>query len=59
MEKKMIKIDMDKVAIIRTLVECMADGDYENITIKNAQKEITFSVHNCEYSLILVKHTDN
>lgn len=50
------KIDIDKVAIIRTLFECMKDGDYENLTIKNEQKEITFSLHDCEYSLNLVKH---
>lgn len=50
------KIDSDKVAIIKTLFECMQDGDYENITIKNAQKEITFSLHGYEYSLNLVKH---
>ena len=50
------KIDADKVAIIRTLFECMKDGDYENLTIKNEQKEITFSLHDCEYSLNLVKH---
>ena len=50
------KIDTDKVAIIRTLFECMKDGDYENLTIKNEQKEITFLLHGCEYSLNLVKH---
>ena len=50
------KIDVDKVAIIRTLFECMTDGDYENLTIKNEQKEITFSLHGYEYSLNLVKH---
>ena len=50
------KIDVDKVAIIRTLFECMKDGDYENLTIKNEQKEITFLLHDCEYSLNLVKH---
>ena len=50
------KIDVDKAAIIRTLFECMKDGDYENLTIKNEQKEITFSLHDCEYSLNLVKH---
>ena len=50
------KIDSDKIAIIKTLFECMTDGDYENLTIKNEQKEITFSLHGCEYSLNLVKH---
>lgn len=50
------KVDTDKVAIIRTLFECMTDGDYENLTIKNEQGEITFSVHGSEYSLNLVKH---
>ena len=50
------KVDTDKVAIIRTLFECMTDGDYENLTIKNEQGEITFSIHGFEYSLNLVKH---
>ena len=50
------KIDIDKVTIIQTLFKCMTDGDYENLTIKNEQKEITFSLHGYEYSLNLVKH---
>lgn len=53
------KIDGDKLAIIQSLFEYMSNGDYKNLTIKNDQKEITFSLYGSEYSLNLVKHRPN
>ena len=59
------KIDPVKMEIIMYLRDAMErrhvlieenEWDFSDVFIKNAQKEITFSVDGCEYSLNLVKH---
>ena len=64
-KKREVKLDEMKIAIIDFLENAM-DGrhrwieedewDFENVIVKNPQKEITFVVNGCEYSLNLVKH---
>ena len=59
------KIDELKVSILEYIADKMAsrhglieedEWDFDEIFIKNPQKEITFLVDNCEYSLTLTKH---
>ena len=60
-----VKLDEMKIEIIKFLENAM-DGrhrfieedewDFENVIVKNPQKEITFTVNGCEYSLNLIKH---
>ena len=59
------KIDELKVSILEYIAERMEsrhrfleedEWDFDKIFIKNPQKEITFTVDNCEYSLTLTKH---
>lgn len=50
------KVDTDKVAIIESLFGFLQTQELENVVVKNDQKEITFSLNGCEYSLNLVKH---
>ena len=64
-KKREVKLDEMKIAIIDFLENAM-DGrhrwieedewDFENVIVKNPQKEITFTVNDCEYSLNLIKH---
>ena len=64
-KKREVKLDEMKIEIIKFLENAM-DGrhrwieedewDFENVIIKNPQKEITFVVNGCEYSLNLIKH---
>ena len=64
-KKREVKLDEMKIEIIKFLENAM-DGrhrfieenewDFENIVVKNPQKEITFVVNGCEYSLNLIKH---
>ena len=64
-KKREVKLDEMKIAIIDFLENAM-DGrhrwieedewDFENVIVKNPQKEITFVVNGCEYSLNLIKH---
>lgn len=64
-KKREVKLDEMKIAIIEFLENAM-DGrhrwieedewDFENVIVKNPQKEITFVVNGCEYSLNLIKH---
>lgn len=59
------KIDELKVSILEYIADRMQsrhccieedEWDFDKIFIKNPQKEITFMVDNCEYSLTLTKH---
>ena len=59
------KIDELKVSILQYIADRMQsrhccveedEWDFDKIFIKNPQKEITFMVDNCEYSLTLIKH---
>lgn len=59
------KIDELKVSILEYIADRMQsrhccveedEWDFDEILIKNPQKEITFMVDNCEYSLTLTKH---
>ena len=64
-KKREVKLDEMKIEIIKFLENAM-DGrhrwieedewDFENVIVKNPQKEITFIVNGCEYSLNLIKH---
>ena len=64
-KKREVKLDEMKIEIIKFLENAM-DGrhrwieedewDFKNVIIKNPQKEITFVVNGCEYSLNLIKH---
>ena len=63
-EKKM-ELDKTKVEILEYLLTRMEsrhcfleedEWDFENLKIKNPQKEITFSIGEDEYSLTLTKH---
>lgn len=64
-KKREVKLDEMKIEIIKFLENAM-DGrhrwieedewDFENVIVKNPQKEITFVVNDCEYSLNLIKH---
>lgn len=64
-KKREIKLDEMKIAIINFLENAMGsrhrfieedEWDFEKVIVKNPQKEITFVVNDCEYSLNLVKH---
>ena len=64
-KKREVKLDEDKVRIIELLNYCLLNPAYiddelpfqiEFVSVKNVQKEITFSVNGCEYSLNLIKH---
>lgn len=55
-KKREVKLDEDKVKIINFLERVMVDSDALNVFVKNPQKEITFSLNGCEYSLTLTKH---
>ena len=59
------KIDELKVSILQYIADRMQsrhccveedEWDFDKIFIKNPQKEITFTVDDCEYSLTLIKH---
>lgn len=59
------KIDELKVSILQYIADRMQsrhccveedEWDFDKIFIKNPQKEITFMVDDCEYSLTLIKH---
>ena len=64
-KKREVKLDEMKIEIIKFLENAM-DGrhrfieedewDFENVIVKNPQKEITFVINGCEYSLNLIKH---
>ena len=59
-KKREVKPDEDKIAIIELLFDLLKYEIYylsiEEIIVKNPQKEITFKLNGCEYSLNLVKH---
>ena len=64
-KKREVKLDEDKVRIIELLNYCLLNPEYiddelpfkiECVSVKNAQKEITFTANGCEYSLNLIKH---
>ncbi len=59
-KKREVKLDEDKIAIIELLFDFLKNETYllpiEEIIVKNLQKEITFKLKDCEYSLNLVKH---
>ena len=59
------KVDEVKVNILEYIADRMQnrhccieenEWDFDKIFIKNPQKEITFTVDDCEYSLTLIKH---
>lgn len=54
--KREVKLDEVKVRMIKAIAECIADTDFEELTIANPQREITFTFHNENYSLTLTKH---
>lgn len=64
-KKREVKLDEMKIEIIKFLENAMNgrhrwieedEWDFENVIVKNPQKEITFVVNGCEYSLNLIKH---
>ena len=57
-KKREVKLDEDKVQIIDTLYTFALNSELpiRNLFVKNVQKEITFEMNGCEYSLNLVKH---
>ena len=64
-KKREVKLDEMKIAIINFLESAMEsrhrwieedEWDFEDVIVKNPQKEITFTVNGCEYSLNLIKH---
>jgi hypothetical protein len=64
-KKREVKLDEMKIEIIKFLENAMDsrhrfieedEWDFENVIVKNPQKEITFVINGCEYSLNLVKH---
>ncbi len=64
-KKREVKLDEMKIEIIKFLENAMDDRhrwieedewNFENVIVKNPQKEITFVVNGCEYSLNLIKH---
>ena len=64
-KKREVKLDEIKIEIIKFLENAMDnrhcsieenEWDFENVIVKNPQKEITFVVNGCEYSLNLIKH---
>ena len=64
-KKREVKLDEEKVRIIELLNYCLLNPEYiddelpfkiEFVSVKNAQKEIVFSINGCEYSLNLIKH---
>ena len=63
--KRVPKIDEEKVQILRYIADKMEDRHrlaeedewvFHEVLVKNPQKEITFSLNGCEYSLTLTKH---
>ena len=63
--KRVPKIDEEKVQILRYIADKMEDRHrlveedewvFHEVFVKNPQKEITFSLNGCEYSLTLTKH---
>ena len=64
-KKREVKLDEEKVQILRYIADKMEDRHrlaeedewvFHEVLVKNPQKEITFSLNGCEYSLILIKH---
>lgn len=59
-KKREVKLDEDKIAIIELLFNFLKNEIYllpiEEMIVKNPQKEITFKLNDCEYSLNLIKH---
>ena len=64
-KKREVKLDEDKVQILRYIANKMEDRHrlveedewvFHEVLVKNPQKEITFSLNGCEYSLTLTKH---
>ena len=57
-KKREIKLDEDKVRIVDILYTLILNSELpaRNLFVKNVQKEITFEMNGCEYSLNLVKH---
>lgn len=56
---KVKKLDEEKVKIISLLFEMLQDTQemcFQDLTIKNEQKEITFILNGNDYSLSLTKH---
>ena len=57
-KKREVKLDEDKVRIVDILYNLVLNSELptRNLFVKNVQKEITFEMNGCEYSLNLVKH---
>ena len=57
-KKREVKLDEDKVRIVDILYNLVLNSELpiRNLFVKNAQKEITFEMNGCEYSLNLIKH---
>lgn len=51
-----VKIDEEKVEIIKILARAISGGDMSLVTITNQQREITFSIGENDYSVTLTKH---
>ena len=51
-----VKIDEEKVEIIKILARAISGGDMSLVTITNQQREITFSLGENDYSVTLTKH---
>ena len=58
-KKREVKLDAEKVKIIEILANHLKEVkevSFENVTIANPQKEITFKIGGAEYSISLIKH---
>lgn len=51
-----VKIDEQKVLIVKLLNKCLCNSFARNVIVKNEQREITFTVDENEYSITLTKH---
>ena len=51
-----VKIDEEKIEIIKILATAISGGNMSLVTITNQQREITFSIGENDYSVTLTKH---
>lgn len=55
--KRTPKADTAKIALIQQIYESLANSEgIENLSIANAQREVTFHFEQAEYSVVLTKH---
>lgn len=55
-KKREVKKDATKIEIIKNIYNLLLTTDLSDVTIENEQREITFTLNNENYSLVLTKH---